>query len=105
MVDSSVKDPTVLTEVVQRSLEIESVEPRVDIDIDRMHNVVRSDEKVCDGTVRFALPASSGSMTTSDAGNSTIGIPEDELRSILTQIGRPVHYQHNFHRPPQQNFA
>ncbi len=39
MVDSSVKDPTVLTEVVQRSVEIESVEPRVDIDVDRMHNV------------------------------------------------------------------
>jgi hypothetical protein len=42
---------------------------------------------VRDGTVRLALPASIGSMATSDAESSTIGIPEDELRSILTQTG------------------
>jgi len=62
------------------------IEPPADLDIDRMLDVMRSDKKVRDRTVRFALPSSIGSMPVRDSGNSTIGIPEDELRSILAQI-------------------
>jgi 3-dehydroquinate synthase len=59
------------------------LEPPTEVGLDRLIEVMRSDKKVRDRTVRFALPACVGCMARSDAGASTIGVDEDELRALL----------------------
>jgi 3-dehydroquinate synthase len=62
------------------------LEPPAEIDIDRLIEVVRSDKRVHDRTVRFALPACIGRMAARDTEDSTVGVPERELRAVLAQI-------------------
>lgn len=59
------------------------VEPPTDLDVERVLKVMRSDKKVRDGTVRFALPQQLGEMARGNAENGTIAVPENELRSLL----------------------
>jgi 3-dehydroquinate synthase len=63
------------------------LEPPGEVDGERLLKVMRSDKKVRDGTVRFALPLRLGAMPSPATGHGTIAVPEEELRPLLDLIG------------------
>lgn len=58
-------------------------EPPMKLEADRVMDVMRSDKKVRDGTVRFALPQAIGAVAAISPTDPTIAAPEHEVLAVL----------------------
>lgn len=82
-----VTDPGVATRI-REALEVFGLptEPPTKLEPDRMMDVMRSDKKVRDGTVRFALPQAIGSIAANSPNDPTIAAPEREVSIVLRRF-------------------